>query len=88
MTPHPILDARIGIINGISISGQPNTQLILKTEAKAEMRCTSNCNINCYFHSRMGCTIDKGFKHIPTDRFVKHREEKMVGRYKVRKGSR
>ena len=84
MTTHNFGEPASAMKNQVGMIHHPN----FTPEEKANMKCIGNCSISCSFHSRMGCSIDKGFKHIPTDRFVKHREEKMVGRYMVKKGSR
>jgi hypothetical protein len=84
MTAHNFGESQSAMKNQVGMIHHPN----FTPEEKANMKCMGNCSsITCSFHSRMGCSIDKGYHHIPTDRFVKHSEEKMVGRYKVKKGS-
>ena len=54
------------------------------------MKCMNDCKVSCYFHSRVGCTIDNTVNmRAPKPKYVpKYDQYGMVGRYKVKKGSR
>jgi hypothetical protein len=58
MTTHNFGEPTTAMKNQVGMIHHPN----FTPEEKRNMRCTSNCNINCYFHSRMGCSIDVPLK--------------------------